>query len=342
MSSASLSSAESRSTTAQDARWLAAAAALAARARPSSQPNPGVAAIVVKNGKVLSRGWTQPGGRPHAEAVALAAAGEEARGAALYVTLEPCAHQSQRGPACADLVCASGLARVVIGCMDPDPRTSGEGLARIRAAGIEACYLPSPACARSLSGYLVSRRLGRPEVTLKLALSLDSCIALASGESQWITGSEARAHTHAMRARSDAILVGGGTLRADKPRLDVRLPGLETRSPERWVLTRGNVPEGWNALRSPSAVSEMAGIQYLFVEGGAQTASAFLRAGLVDRLLIYRAPILLGGRPALPDFGLASLAQAHGRWYLAERRQLGSDTLEVYETAQSSEQSLER
>ncbi len=325
-----------------DARWLAAAAALAARARPASRPNPGIGAILVKHGKVIARGWTQPGGRPHAEAVALAAAGDAARGATLYVTLEPCAHHSPRGPACADLVSASCVARVVIGCMDPDPRTSGAGLARIQAAGIPAEYLPSPACERGLSGYLISKRFGRPEVTLKLALSLDGCIALASGESQWITGPQARAHTHAMRAKADAILVGGGTLRADKPRLDVRLPGLEDRSPQRWVLTRGEVPQGWNRLASPQAIAGMEGIQYLFVEGGAGAASTFLWAGLVDRLLIYRAPILIGGRPALSDFGLASLHKAHDQWRLTERRQLGSDTLEVYQTTHSSEQPLER
>ncbi len=314
-----------------DARWLAAAAALAARARPLSAPNPGVGALIVRDGRVVARGWTQPGGRPHAEAVALAAAGEAAQGATLYVTLEPCAHRSPRGPACADLVCASGLARVVAGCMDPDPRTSGAGLARIAAAGIEAEFLSSPACARSLSGYLTARRLGRPEVTLKLALSLDGCIALPSGESQWITGPEARAHTHAMRARADAILVGGGTLRADSPRLDVRLPGLEGRSPQRWVLTRDGVPNGWRALPAPAALADMEGILHLFVEGGAGAASAFLAEGLVDRLLIYRAPILLGGRSALGDIGLGSLSEAHGRWRMTERRQLGSDTLEVYE-----------
>ncbi len=313
-----------------DPRWLAAAAALAARARPLSRPNPGVGALLVKEGKVIARGWTQAGGRPHAEAAALAQAGEAARGATLYVTLEPCAHVSARGPSCADLVCASGVARVVIGCMDPDPRTSGAGLARIRDAGIAVDFLASPACEQSLSGYLLQRRLGRPEVTLKLALSLDGCIAMASGESQWITGAQARAHTHAQRARADAILVGGGTLRADAPRLDVRLPGLAARSPERWVLTRGEAPEGWRALPDPEAITAMGDIQYLFVEGGAQTGAAFLRAGLVDRLLIYRAPILVGGRPGLGDFGLESLACAHGHWHLAERRSLGSDTLEVY------------
>ncbi len=320
----------------EDARWLSAAAALAARARPLSRPNPGVGAILVKQDKVIARGWTQPGGRPHAEAMALAAVGEAARGATLYVTLEPCAHRSERGPACADLVSASGVARVVIGCMDPDPRTSGAGLSRVREAGIAAEYLPSPACERSLSGYLLSKRLGRPEVTLKLALSLDGCMAMANGESQWITGAQARAHTHAMRAKADAILVGGGTLRADNPRLDVRLPGLADRSPERWVLTRGEAPEGWRALHSPEAISSMEGVQHLFVEGGAVTATAFLAAGLVDRLLLYRAPILVGGRPALGDYGLARLADAHARWNLTERRQLGSDTLEVYDAQNSN------
>jgi len=321
-----------------DARWLAAAASLAARARPMSRPNPGVGAILVHGGKVVSRGWTMDGGRPHAEAVALEAAGEAARGATLYVSLEPCAHVSARGPACADLVAASGVARVVVGCADPDPRTAGKGIERMRAAGITADLLPSAACERSLSGYLKTKRLGRPEVTLKLALSLDGCIAAASGESQWITGEAARAHTHAMRAKADAILVGGRTLRADAPRLDVRLPGLEARSPERWVLTRGQAPEGWHALPSPKSITSMEGVQYLFVEGGGQTAAAFLRAGLVDRLLIYRAPVLVGGGlPGLADYGLASLSAAHGQWQLTERRQLGSDTLEVYEATSCSQ-----
>ena len=208
----------------------------------------------------------------------------------------------------------------------------------MRAAGITADLLPSAACERSLSGYLKTKRLGRPEVTLKLALSLDGCIAAASGESQWITGEAARAHTHAMRAKADAILVGGRTLRADAPRLDVRLPGLEARSPERWVLTRGQAPEGWHALPSPKSITSMEGVQYLFVEGGGQTAAAFLRAGLVDRLLIYRAPVLVGGGlPGLADYGLASLSAAHGQWQLTERRQLGSDTLEVYEATSCSQ-----
>lgn len=314
-------------------RWLAAAASLAARGLPLSRPNPAVGAIIVKDGKVVARGWTRIGGRPHAEAEALAMAGERARGATLYVTLEPCAHQSARGPACADLVAASGLARVVIGCGDPDPRTAGAGVERLRAAGITVELASHPACIASLAGYLKRRQQGRPHITLKLATSLDGGIATASGESQWITGAAARAHAHALRARSDAILVGGETLRADAPRLDVRLAGLENRSPERWVLTRGAAPDGWQALASPESVgTAMAEAQYLFIEGGAGAAAAFLAADLVDRLVIYRAPIVIGGgRPCIGDIGLAHLADAHGRWTLCDRRQLGNDLLEVYE-----------
>lgn len=314
-----------------DARWLAAAASLAARGRPLSRPNPAVGAIVVSKGRVVGQGWTQAGGRPHAEAMALAMAGEAARGAALYVTLEPCAHDSPRGPSCTSLVRASALERVVVGCEDPDPRTAGAGLAAIRAAGIAAEHLPSAEAEESLAGYLMLRRYGRPQVTLKLATSLDGAIALANGESQWITGEAARAHGHAMRATADAILVGGGTLRADSPRLDVRLPGLAGRSPERWVLTQGSAPEGWRALAAPEAIAGMSDVQYLLVEGGAQAAAAFVAADLVDRLLLYRAPIIVGGGQAgIGDIGLTSLAGAHGRWRLADRRVLGSDILEVY------------
>ncbi|MEO0061837.1 MAG: Riboflavin biosynthesis protein RibD [Pseudomonadota bacterium] len=310
---------------------MAAAAALAERGRPLSRPNPAVGAIVVHDGVVVGRGWTQAGGRPHAEAMALAQAGKAAHGATLYVTLEPCAHDSARGPSCASLVAASGLSRVACGVQDPDPRTAGAGLAAIRAAGIEAGCADDPLCRESLAGYLIQRTAGRPQVTLKLALSLDGCIALASGESQWITGDQARAHTHRERARADAILVGGGTVRADAPRLDVRLPGLANRSPRRMVLTRGAAPDGWEALASPTAISALADVQYLFVEGGAATAAAFLRADLVDRLLLYRAPILLGGgMPALGDIGLTALANAHGRWQMQDTRALGADRLEIF------------
>lgn len=318
---------------ADDARWMAAAASLAARGRPLSRPNPAVGAIIVRDGIVVGRGWTQPGGRPHAEAMALEQAGDAARGATLYVTLEPCAHVSQRGPACTNLVTASALQRVCIGIADPDPRTAGAGIAAIRAAGTTLDLIESPEAEASLAGYLLLRRDHRPHVTLKLALSLDGCLAFPPGGSRWLTGEEARAHCHAMRAKSDAILVGSGTLRADNPRLDVRLQGLAERSPERWVLTRGEAPEGWRALPSPEAIRDMADVQYLFVEGGAQAARAFIAAGLVDSLLIYRAPVKIGrGVPALPELAQGAMEG----WLLDDSRPLGKDTLEVYRSTPCS------
>lgn len=319
-----------------DADWMSHAAALARRARPLSRPNPPVGAVAVRDGRVVGRGWTRPGGRPHAEAVALAQAGAAARGATLYVTLEPCAHLSERGPACAELAETAGLARVVVAVEDPDPRTSGAGLARLAAAGAAVERLSSASAEASLAGYLARRRLGRPHVTLKLATSLDGCIALADGASRWITGEAARAHAHLERALADAILVGGGTLRADAPRLDVRLPGLAQRKPERWLLTRGVAPAGWKAISDPHDIAAMADVSWLLVEGGALTAAAFLAADLVDRLLLYRAPIVIGGgRPAVAALGDGTLADRHGRWRLVDRRLLGSDTFEAYERRRS-------
>jgi diaminohydroxyphosphoribosylaminopyrimidine deaminase/5-amino-6-(5-phosphoribosylamino)uracil reductase len=312
-----------------DRRWLAATARLAARGVPLARPNPAVGAILVRDGIVIARGWTQPGGRPHAEAVALAAAGESAREATLYVSLEPCAHQSGRGPSCADLIAASGLARVVVGCSDPDPRTAGQGVARIRAAGIAVSEIDCGECAASLAGHLMLRRQRRPHVTLKLALSIDGRLAPPQG--QWLTGEIARAHVHAWRARMDAILIGRGTLLADSPRLDVRLPGIADRSPERWLLTRGDAPLGWQAMSSPKAVSDMEGVQTLMVEGGAETARSFLGAGLVDRMMLYRAPLTVGGQgPSLSELTADALAGSP-HWRLADRRALGNDRLDVYE-----------
>ena len=314
-----------------DRRWLAAAARLARRASPLSRPNPAVAALIVRHGRVIARGWTQAGGRPHAEAEALAAAGAAAAGATLYVTLEPCAHASARGPACADLVAASGIARVVIGCRDPDSRTAGQGIARLRQAGISAELIECADCAASLAGYLIRSHQHRPHVTLKLALSADARLAPPPGEGQWLTGPEARALGHAWRARMDAIVVGRSTLLADQPRLDVRLPGLAARSPERWLLTHGTAPAGWRALPAPAAIGSMGDAQYLMVEGGAQTARAFLAAGLADRMLLYRAPHTVGGNgAALPELGPAALAADPG-WVQTDTRLLGNDRLDVYE-----------
>ncbi|WP_435418539.1 bifunctional diaminohydroxyphosphoribosylaminopyrimidine deaminase/5-amino-6-(5-phosphoribosylamino)uracil reductase RibD [Parerythrobacter aurantius] len=314
-----------------DGDWLAAAARLASRGRPLSRPNPAVGCIVVRDGVVVGRGWTQPGGRPHAEAVAIEQAGAKARGATVYVTLEPCAHQSARGPSCTDVLLAAGPARVVVAEIDPDSRTDGAGIARLRAGGVMVDHLPCAEARGSLAGFLTRQHLGRPHVTLKLAISLDGCIALADGTSRWITGEEARAHVHSRRAMADAILVGGRTWRTDRPRLDVRLPGLGDRSPERMVLTRGDAPAGTRAIASPAGISALEGVQYLYVEGGANVAGAFLAEDLVDRLEIYRAPLVIGdGLRAIGALAIADLPGAHGRWHLAERRQLGSDCFEAY------------
>ena len=204
---------------------------------------------------------------------------------------------------------------------------AGEGLARLEAAGVDVTLANHPACRDSLAGYLARCREGRPFVTLKLALTADRFIARPDGTSKWITGEAARAHAHRERARSDAILVGGVTLRIDAPRLDVRLAGLESRSPRKFVLTGGAAPAGWTALADPREIAGMEA-QYLMVEGGAQVAEGFLAAGLVDRLLLYRAPLEFGmGIPAFTGPGPSGVPSG---WHLADRRQLGSDTLEVY------------
>ncbi|WP_375248538.1 bifunctional diaminohydroxyphosphoribosylaminopyrimidine deaminase/5-amino-6-(5-phosphoribosylamino)uracil reductase RibD [Sphingomonas sp.] len=310
---------------------MAAALALSQRSRARTAPNPNVGCIVIDpSGRVAGRGWTQAGGRPHAEALALAAAGERARDGTAYVTLEPCAHVSPRGPACADLLRESGVARVVVALRDPDPRTDGAGIARLRGAGVMVDVGVGEAAARrAMAGFLTRRAKARPFVTLKLALSLDGAVAMADGRSQWITGDAARAHAHLERSRHEAILVGRGTWDADHPRLDVRLPGREALAPHRVVLSSRPV-DGVDTIARPEEIARLTG-DHLLIEGGVVTAAAFLRAGLVDRLLLYRAPILIGGGRTLPDIGLSDLGQAHGRWRLSDARQLGSDRVEVYE-----------
>jgi diaminohydroxyphosphoribosylaminopyrimidine deaminase/5-amino-6-(5-phosphoribosylamino)uracil reductase len=174
--------------------------------------------------------------------------------------------------------------------------------------------------------------LGRPRITLKLALSIDGKIALPSGESQWITGEDARRHVHLERSRADMILVGRGTYLADQPRLDVRLPGLEERSPRRALLTRGEAVDGWEILRNPQDVHRLHDVNDLLVEGGSATATAFLAEDLVDRVLIYRAPIIVGeGKSSFGYVGLDAIADAHGRWRPAGEERLGVDRLEIYE-----------
>lgn len=318
--------------TADDPRWMGAALALSQRGVGQTTPNPPVGCIIVRDGRAAGRGWTQPGGRPHAEAMALAQAGDAAAGATAYVTLEPCAHASVRGPACADGLVAAGVARVVIAAGDPDARTNGRGVALLRAAGIVVTTGVRTAEAQAvMAGFFSRQTRRRPHITLKLAVSLDGSIALASGESKWITGDRARAHAHLERARADLILVGRGTLNADNPRLDVRLSGLEGRSPMMAVMSAiDNAPPGVRHLASPAALAAVADADLVLAEGGAGLAASLIASDLVDRLLLYRAPILLGGRPALSGIGLASLAAAHGRWAAGDVIDLMPDRLETY------------
>ena len=220
-----------------DIRYMRVALALGARGLGQVWPNPAVGCVIVSKGRIVGRGWTAPGGRPHAETRALEQAGAAAQGAEVYVTLEPCSHYGKTPP-CVDALVAAAVARVVIAMQDPDPRVSGQGIARLRGAGIEVVegVLGSEAAAMQ-RGFLSRITRGRPMVTLKLAASLDGRIATATGESKWITGPQARRQVHALRARHDAVMVGGGTARADDPSLTVRDLGID-RQPVRIVWSR--------------------------------------------------------------------------------------------------------
>ena len=230
---------------------MQAALALARRGLGNTWPNPAVGCVIVRDGRVVGRGWTQPGGRPHAEAEALARAGEAARGATAYVTLEPCSHWG-RTPPCCDALVRAGIRRVVVAAGDPDPRVNGRGLARLREAGVmvEVGLLGEEA-RRLNAGFAGRITRGLPLVTLKLATTLDGRIATAGGESRWITGPEARREAHALRARHDAILVGSGTVLADDPELTCRIPGM-ARVPLARVIADGR-------LRTPLTAKLVAG-----------------------------------------------------------------------------------
>jgi diaminohydroxyphosphoribosylaminopyrimidine deaminase/5-amino-6-(5-phosphoribosylamino)uracil reductase len=344
-----------------DLAAMQAALALARRGLGRVWPNPAVGCVIARDGRVVGRGWTQPGGRPHAETEALVRAGAAAHGATAYVTLEPCCHWG-RTPPCADALIIAGVRRVVVACEDPDPRVAGGGLARLRAAGLGVeIGLCAAEAAEINAGFFQRVRLGRPLVTLKLATSLDGRIATASGESRWITGEPARERAHLLRATHDAILAGTGTVIADDPQLTSRLPGLWQHSPVRvaldrqlripltarlvaearatptWMVTLSSAdPARQQALRDAGVIviaaespadTERAGlidltmalgllgdrgITRLLVEGGGRLAAALLRAGLIDRLVWFHAPVLLGGDavPAIAELGLDALAKA--------------------------------
>jgi diaminohydroxyphosphoribosylaminopyrimidine deaminase / 5-amino-6-(5-phosphoribosylamino)uracil reductase len=236
---------KSKASKAADQRFMALALALGRRGRGRTWPNPAVGAVIVKDGVIVGRGWTQPGGRPHAEVEALRRAGEAARGATLYVTLEPCSHHG-KSPPCAEAVIAAGIARVVSAVQDPNPEVAGQGHAGLRAAGIVVDVgLGAAEAAHDLAGHFRRIRDKRPHVILKLAVSSDDRIAAAGHRPVAISGDAARSRVHLLRAQSDAILVGIGTVLADDPLLTCRLPGMEAQSPVRVVLDR--------ALRIPGS-----------------------------------------------------------------------------------------
>ncbi len=361
----------------EDLHFMRLALQLGERAQGAAWPNPAVGCVLVADGRIVGRGWTGPGGRPHAETVALARAGAAARGSTAYVTLEPCAHHGRTPPCCEALV-AAGVARVVVPMLDPDPRVDGRGIAALRAAGVvvDVGCLEAEA-RRAHAGFLARHAARRPMVTLKVAASLDGRIAVASGIGRWLTGERARAWAHRLRAEHDAVLVGSGTVLADDPDLTCRLPGLSRRSPVRvvldrrlrlplksrlvrtarrrpvWVVTRSSADPAHRArleaqgvrvellpherserLADTLALLAESGITRLLVEGGREIATAFVRAGLVDRMVLFHAPILLGAEGVSMVGGLdVPRPDAAPRWIAVEDRSVGEDRMLVLEPA---------
>lgn len=363
-----------------DRIYMDLALRLGRRNRGATAENPSVGCVIVaeRNGRpaVVGRGWTERGGRPHAEVMALTRAGAAARGATAYVTLEPCSHHGKTAP-CADALIAAGVSRVVAAITDPDDRVAGAGIARLKDAGITVDTGLGAAEARTtLAGFLSRIERNRPYVTLKLAVSQDGKIAERPGATTSVTGPLARQRGHLIRARSDAILVGKGTVQADDPELTCRLPGLETASPVRIVLdsalkTSTEVkllrspadspvwfccstdapPANRSALESAGAevmvlsacrqgrpdIAELCrvladrGINDLMVEGGAEVAAAFMRAGVVDRVALFRSSGIIGGQglDALSDLSFDEITRS-ARFSLTSSETVGEDMLDWY------------
>ena len=283
---------------------LERALALAERGRGTTKPNPIVGAVIVRDGEVVGEGWHERPGGPHAEVAALDAAGERARGSTLYVTLEPCAHHG-RTPPCADAVIDAGVARVVAAVGDPDARTAGQGFERLRAAGVAVELADGELEWRARvqnEGYRTWTSLGRPFVTYKAAVTLDERVTIPG--SRWVSGEESRRLVHELRAGSDAVAVGMGTVRADDPALTAR--GVDAvRQPRRLAFGRGPLPDGseLELLSGPldEELRRLAeqDVQSLLLEGGPTLATAFLEAELIDKLLVFVAPRLSGEGPRL-------------------------------------------
>ncbi len=359
-----------------DAEAMREALALTRRAVGTTAPNPPVGAVIVRDGVVIGRGFTKPPGGPHAEVEAMRDArdaGHDLRGATMVVTLEPCCHHG-RTPPCTDAIVAAGLGRVVVGVVDPYEKVRGRGIELLRAAGIDVSLgVLAGACQDAMRGFLRVEQGGLPEVTLKVATSLDGSLATASGESQWITGELARAHAHDLRATHDAILVGAGTQRADDPRLTCRT--LPDRDPVPVIVsTSGTLgadaavfgssrrpvivcaedavvdpslpvdvvraPRAPAGLDLPAALRALGrrGLHRILVEGGAGIHRSMIDAGLADRLLVYVAGVVIpGGRPWLDGPPLAQLADAR-RLGSPDVTPLGPDVLLRYTLARPSEE----
>ncbi|MDE2200289.1 MAG: bifunctional diaminohydroxyphosphoribosylaminopyrimidine deaminase/5-amino-6-(5-phosphoribosylamino)uracil reductase RibD [Rhodospirillales bacterium] len=337
-----------------DLSHMRAALALARRGLGNAWPNPSVGCVIVQAGRVVGRAVTAPGGRPHAETQALAMAGTAARGATAYVTLEPCCHHG-RTPPCTDALIAAGVARVVIASRDRDRRVNGQGVQRLRDAGIAVeTGVLAEAGDEINAGFFRAMEAGRPLVTLKLASTLDGRIATHAGESQWITGEPARRAAHGLRGRHDAVMVGVGTVLTDDPDLTCRIPGLKpvpmvrvvadshlrtaltarlvvgARAAPTWIIARNgadpqrrhalsglgvtllDVPGTQTGVDLSRGLEALAGrgITRLLVEGGGQLAASLLRADLVDRVVWFHAPSVMGGDgwPAAQGFGVTRLA----------------------------------
>ena len=362
---------------AEDIAHMRAALALGRRNLGVVWPNPAVGCVIVSRGVVVGRGWTQPGGRPHAETEALARAGDAARGATAYVTLEPCNHHGKTPP-CVDALIAAGISRVVAALEDPDPRVSGRGFAALRAAGVAVeTGLLADTAADDNAGFLRRLRDGRPLVTLKTATTLDGRIATHRGESQWITGEASRRRAHLLRAQHDAIMIGVGSALVDDPQLTSRLAGLTARSPVRvvvdprlrlplvsrlaqsarktptWIaaspdadrqrrkafsdcgvelidapMLQSGQPDMGDLMRALGA----RGVTRVLVEGGGRVTGALLAADLVDRIVWFRAPLMIGGDgvPVAAAFGVDRLAEAR-RFVRRAVEPCGEDIVETYD-----------
>lgn len=350
-----------------DFEFMQSALALAARGLGDTWPNPAVGCVIVKDGAVVGRGWTQSGGRPHAETEALKRAGEKAKGATAYVSLEPCSHHGKTPP-CADALIAAGVVRVVSATIDPNPRVLGQGLAKLKSAGIEVVEGVGKAEADRLNaGFLKRISQNRPLFALKTATSLDGRIALASGESKWITGPQARHAVQAIRAKFDAILVGSQTVVQDDPELSCRLDGytgrpkvrivldrrLRTAADRKMIQTAKSIPTWIYTTQKPSDtlaamgasvlqfqdsqfISQIAtdlaakGLTRVLVEGGGQVAASFLKAGLIDEVYWFRSGQVLGhdAKPSAAVLGLDRLSVAP-HFKRQETIQFGQDSLDI-------------